>query len=107
MLNSVNQYFEKITSQKGKDQIVYEGYIYTFNKKYKTSTKYICSKSKALLCRASLSMDPDLNTILKVNNVHNHEPLQNTIQIKKFREQWKPKLKSSHHKTSPNIFTLP
>ena len=55
---------EIITSQKGKQKLCYEGYLYTRKAMKTTRIFWQCSQRKKFMCKASMSTDLGVNNLI-------------------------------------------
>lgn len=66
--------FKFIPNRRGGLSLVYNGFSYTVERKYKTTTNWVCSKNSSVLkCPARCVTSDD--TIKLSRRVHNHDPI--------------------------------
>ena len=81
---------EVITSTKGKKQLVYEGYVFVFQKKLASGTdSYECQRRRNYGCNARIKVLDD--TIVDAINDHVHAPAMNHVEALRLRHGIKRK----------------
>lgn len=67
--------FEFVPNRRGGQSLVYNGFSYTVERKYKTTTNWVCNKnsSSSLRCPARCVTSDD--TIKLSRREHNHDPV--------------------------------
>lgn len=72
-----------VPSNKGKNKLIFRGFAYHLERKYKENFRWVCAKNKNSFCKSRLTttIENNMHKILKQGADHNHAPSSSTKEI--------------------------
>lgn len=64
-----------IVNRRGGTNLAYDGFFYTAERKYKTTTNWVCNKNSNVTLRCPARCVTSNNTIKLSRKEHNHDPV--------------------------------